>query len=302
MPRSAATPAHRVRPVAWADASSAPWIATCTLLSLQVADMLNPEYYVGEYRRPDGSWATAKFADQVCGLGRCGGRGAGSCGLGTRAGLDILRNHGCPTVELARHASSACPMSPFLQLDEPVPEGAETRIAERRPLLLVPVPAESGWAAAPHAAAARASLAALQAGGAAAAGAGKRPREDGAAAGQAEEELSMSMMVSDATGQTAADDGDSAASRARRAAGAPAAQQQEASSGGAAAAGADLPAGCCMAYVSAGTGHVGTGSGWLLALTCNAWLVLDCNHPSLLPQDHTPSAPILCCRPHVAAV
>lgn len=27
--------------------------------------MLNPEYYVGEFRRPDGTWATAKFADQV---------------------------------------------------------------------------------------------------------------------------------------------------------------------------------------------------------------------------------------------
>lgn len=59
----------------------------------------------------------------------------------------------------------------------------------------------------------------------------------------------MSMMVSDATGQTAADDGDSAASRARRAVGPAAGQQQEASSG-AAAAGFDLPAGCCMAYVS----------------------------------------------------
>lgn len=141
-----------------------------------------------------------------------------------------------------------------------MPEGGETRIAERRPLLLVPVPAESGWAAAPHAAAARASLAALQAGGAAgAAGVGKRAREDGAPVGQAEEDVSISMMVSDATGQTAADDGDSAASRARRAAGAPAAQQQEASSGGsgAAAAGADLPAGCCMAYVSAGVQELG---------------------------------------------
>ena len=31
--------------------------------------MLNPEYYVGEYRRPDGSWATAKFADQARRLG-----------------------------------------------------------------------------------------------------------------------------------------------------------------------------------------------------------------------------------------
>lgn len=232
-------------------ASSAPWIATCTLLSLQVADMLNPEYYVGEYRRPDGSWATAKFADQVCRLGHCGWRGQAAAAERLLQDWISYATMDAPHGRASRHARSARPMSPFLQLDEPVPEGAETRIAERRPLLLVPVPAESGWAAAPHAAAARASLAALQAGGAAAAGAGKRAREDGAPAGQAEEELSISIMVSDATGQTAADDGDSAASRARRAAGAPAAQQQEASSGGAAAAGADLPAGCCMAYVSA---------------------------------------------------
>lgn len=31
----------------------------------QVADMLNPEYYVGEFQRADGTWATAKYADQV---------------------------------------------------------------------------------------------------------------------------------------------------------------------------------------------------------------------------------------------
>ncbi|EFN53539.1 hypothetical protein CHLNCDRAFT_136659 [Chlorella variabilis] len=164
-----------------------------------VQDMLNPEYYVGEYRRPDGSWATAKYADQLA---------------------------------------------------EPLPEGAlgggagESRIAERRPLLLAPVPGESGWAAAPLAAVARASLATV-APAAAPAAAAKRPRED--AGGDSE---SVSMMVSDATGQTTADDGDSAASRARRAAGAGAAggQPQEASSSAAAPA-ADLPPGCCMAYV-----------------------------------------------------
>ncbi len=42
----------------------------CVVALAQVADMLNPEYYVGEYRRPDGSWATAKFADQVGRHGR----------------------------------------------------------------------------------------------------------------------------------------------------------------------------------------------------------------------------------------
>ncbi|PSC74128.1 mini-chromosome maintenance complex-binding isoform A [Micractinium conductrix] len=172
-----------------------------------VADMLNPEYYVGEFRRADGSWATAKYADQ---------------------------------------------------LDEAVPEGAETRIAERRPLLLVPVPAESPWAAAPRAAAARASLAAVAGAGAAgAAGAGKRARDgevpaaaNGAAAQEEDVSMGVSMTVSDATGQTTtADDGDSGASRARRAA---AAGPQEVASGGggsAAAPGADLPAGCCMAYL-----------------------------------------------------
>lgn len=39
----------------------------------QVADMLNPEFYVGEYRRADGSWQTAKYQDQVL---RCGWVGA----------------------------------------------------------------------------------------------------------------------------------------------------------------------------------------------------------------------------------
>lgn len=182
-----------------------------------VVDMLNPEYYVGEFRRPDGTWHTAKYADQ---------------------------------------------------LDEAVPQGGETRIAERRPVLLVPVPAESEWVAAPLAAAARASLAALNPGAAAGANASgngsasqggsaapKRAREDGGAElAAAGDDVSMSMMVSDATGQTGVDDGDSAASRARRAgatgaaAGAqgPGRQQEEATSGAAAG---DLPAGCCMAYV-----------------------------------------------------
>lgn len=231
--------------------------------------MLNPEYYVGEYRRPDGTWATAKFADQV--RPRVGGEGVGVgseriadtsiayLGTGGRQGTS------CAAGKPPPHLPCCQCLLPPPQLDEAVPEGGETRIAERRPLLLVPVPAESGWAGAPHAAAARASLAAVQAGAGAGAGAAgaasKRPREDGAPAGGAEDDVSISMMVSDATGQTAADDGDSAASRARRAAGAPAGQQQEASSGsGAAVAGADLPAGSCMAYVSAGDG---AGRGWL---------------------------------------
>lgn len=237
----------------------------------QVADMLNPEYYVGEYRRPDGTWATAKFADQVrsrvgwegVGVGseRIGDTSIAYLGTGGRQGKSDTASKAPPHLPCC-----LCPLLP--QLDEAVPEGGETRIAERRPLLLVPVPAESGWAGAPHAAAARASLMALQAGAGAAAGAAsKRPREDGAPAGGAEDDVSISMMVSDATGQTAADDGDSAASRARRAAGAPAGQQQEASSGsGAAAAGADLPAGSCMVYVSAGDG---AGRGWL----CNIRVV-----------------------------
>ncbi|KAL4424256.1 hypothetical protein ABPG75_001557 [Micractinium tetrahymenae] len=175
-----------------------------------VGDMLNPEYYVGELQRADGTWATAKYADQ---------------------------------------------------LDEAVPrqDAGSTRIAERRPLLLVPVPAESAWAVAPRAEAARASLTGITGSEAAAAsaGAGKRQRDAGAReaaapapAGPAEEDVSMSMMVSDATGQTTADDGDSAAARARQAGGPPpAAGPQEASSAGAAAPGADLPGGCCMAYV-----------------------------------------------------
>jgi hypothetical protein len=58
------------------------------------------------------------------------------------------------------------------------------------------------------------------------------------------------MMVSDATGHTTAtttaDDGDSAASRARLAAAGPGQHQAVAAT----AAGGDLPAGCCMAYVS----------------------------------------------------
>ncbi|KAL4442708.1 hypothetical protein ABPG77_006702 [Micractinium sp. CCAP 211/92] len=172
-----------------------------------VADMLNPEYYVGEFQRADGSWATAKYADQ---------------------------------------------------LEEALPEqrgsGGDTRIAERRPLLLVPVPAENAWVAAAREEAARASLAGVLGGGAPGApagGAGKRQRDSGEArtgpAAPAGQDVSMSMMVSDATGQTTADDGDSAAARARRDGG-PAAAGQEASSGGAAP-GADLPGGCCMAYV-----------------------------------------------------
>lgn len=146
-----------------------------------------------------------------------------------------------------------------LQLDEPLPEqgGSDTRIAERRPLLLVPVPAESAWAAAVRADAARASLTGILGTGAAAAadgGAGKRQREPGA--GEADglaaagEDVSMSMMVSDATGQTTADDCDSAAARARRGTGSAHPAGQEASSAGAASPGADLPGGCCMTYVS----------------------------------------------------
>lgn len=133
--------------------------------------------------------------------------------------------------------------------------GGDTRIAERRPLLLVPVPAENAWVAAAREEAARASLAGVLGGGAPGApagGAGKRQRDSGEArtgpAAPAGQDVSMSMMVSDATGQTTADDGDSAAARARRDGG-PAAAGQEASSGGAAP-GADLPGGCCMAYVS----------------------------------------------------
>lgn len=127
-----------------------------------------------------------------------------------------------------------------------MPEGGESRFAERRPLLLVPVPAESKWAAAPRAADARAVLAALRAAAGDSGGAAlKRQREDGT---EEAGDVSMSMMVSDATGQITADDGDSAASRTRSAAAAPGASRaaQEASSG----AGADLPPGCCMAYVS----------------------------------------------------
>lgn len=154
---------------------------------------------------------------------------------------------------------------PRTQLEDALPEhgGGDTRIAERRPLLLVPVPAESAWAAAPRAEAARASLAGVLGGAAADAPAGaasKRQREDGPGgadghapagpAAHAGQDLSMSMMVSDATGQTTADDGDSAAARARRDGGPAAAAGQEASSAGAAPPGADLPGGCCMAYVS----------------------------------------------------
>lgn len=141
-----------------------------------------------------------------------------------------------------------------LQLDEAVPEGGESRIAERRPLLLMPVPAESEWVAAPRAAAARAALAALRsaAGGNAGVGAAPKRQRDGGV--QEAGDASMSMMVSDATGQTTADDGDSATSRARRAAAAPGASgaTQEASSGSDAVglASADLPRGCCMVYVS----------------------------------------------------
>lgn len=199
--------------------------------------MLNPEYYVGEYHRPDGSWATAKFADQVW---------AG--GVGT-SGSRSLMPVSCKALASAAgvRRRSSVPLSS--QLDEAVPEGGESRFAERRPLLLVPVPAESDWAAAPRAADARAALAALRAAaGDAGATAAKRQREEGM---EEAGDVSMSMMVSDATGQTTADDGDSAASRARRAAAVLSAGRaaQEASSG-TGATGADLPPGCCMAYVS----------------------------------------------------
>lgn len=131
-----------------------------------------------------------------------------------------------------------------------MPGSGESRIAERRPLLLAPVPGESAWVAAQRDVTARASLAALQAGGRGSAAAAKRHRDEGGA-GQ-DDDVSVSMLVSDATGQTATDDGDSATSRARRAATADQqhGQQQEASSGAPMHARADLPTGCCMAYVS----------------------------------------------------
>ncbi len=40
--------------------------------------MLNPEYYVGEYQRPDGTWQTAKYADQVGAGGLAGWLGLGA--------------------------------------------------------------------------------------------------------------------------------------------------------------------------------------------------------------------------------
>lgn len=51
-----------------------------TVSCKQVQDMLNPEYYLGEFQRADGSWATAKFADQVC-----------RCWRGASAAAKLLR-------------------------------------------------------------------------------------------------------------------------------------------------------------------------------------------------------------------
>jgi hypothetical protein len=176
-----------------------------------------------------------------------------------------------------------------VQLDEALPEAGPndgaTRIAERRPLLLVPVPGESSWVAAPRAAAARASLAAVvaAAGGASGGGAAaaKRPRDGGEGGEGGEGAMSVSMMASDVTGQTTADDGDSAGSRARLAAGGAAPASGQPGEGGgsssASGAGADLPPGCCMAYVSAAE-----------------WIAATATYRSaLLPQPSLPAAALL---------
>eukprot|EP00887_Chlorella_sp_A99_P007055 scaffold2.g7055.t1 len=166
-----------------------------------VADMLNPEYFVGEYRRADGSWQTAKYQDQ---------------------------------------------------LDEPLggpatAPGADDGqlLAERRPVLLVPVPGEASWVKAAHEAAGPpvAAAAAAQAGGGP--GGAKRGR-DGEQLAQ-DDAVSVSMLVSDATGMTGGDAADTAATRARTEG-----QQQEASSGAGAAPATgvdDIPAGAVMAYL-----------------------------------------------------
>jgi hypothetical protein len=159
--------------------------------------MPNPEYYVGEFRRADGSWQSSRYQDE---------------------------------------------------LDAALPEGAETRFAERRPLLLVPVPGETAWVREAQAAEAAASLPAAAAAAAAAAGGGaKRGRDAGAegmAAADADDAdaVSMSMLEGDASGQAdaALDDGDSAATR----------QRLGAEAGGGAAAADDIPAGAVMVYVS----------------------------------------------------
>lgn len=236
----------------------------------QVADMLNPEYYVGEFRRPDGTWAIAKYQDVVsctwvqqqgcwptdasrqCGCAAQGMAvaGAGRAQAGAHSRVTPVRSCSRP--------SSPPPNLP-MQLDEPLgPAGAgpdSQRLAERKPVLLVPVPGETSWVKAAHAAAAPpAPMPPAPTSAAAVGGGAKRPREDAAQQQQQQEAdaMSVSMLVSDATGQTgAADDGDTAATRARTG--------EVASAPGAGAGGApgidDIPAGAVMAYVSRATRH-----------------------------------------------
>lgn len=129
------------------------------------------------------------------------------------------------------------------ELEEQVPYGSETKIAERKPLLVVPVPGESPWVQRLHAAEAAASLPATPA--PAPGGGTKRGRPDAPTKAGDDDVMSMSFLVSEATGQTdATDDMDSAASRARTEAGS--------ATGCTAAApfpAADIPAGACVVFV-----------------------------------------------------
>lgn len=173
------------------------------LIYLQVQDMLNPEYYVGEYQRADGSWQTCRYSDE---------------------------------------------------LDEALPQGAETKLAERKPLLVIPVPGESTWVTAMLEEQAAGSLGSLPAGKAPTAMPGgasaKRPRSDGAD----EDSMSISVLETDATGQTdagmaGADDADSLAPRFRGPGPAAAGEGVSADGPAAPAIAPPPPPGSCMVYV-----------------------------------------------------
>lgn len=134
----------------------------------QIQDMLNPEYYVGEYRRSDGSWQTAKYHDE---------------------------------------------------LDEVIRPGTETKFAERKPLVIVPIPGEASWIT-DRIAQEAVSFISPDGNGVVNTTSSTPKRPHSATIADAAEQMSLSIGVSDATGMTDAaadDDGDSTASARRRA-------------------------------------------------------------------------------------
>jgi hypothetical protein len=156
--------------------------------------MLNPEYYLGEYRlKGDGGWQTAMCQDNL--------------------------EDAAPAFE------------------------SDARFAERRPLVIAPVPHESAWAKEAHAVEAAASFpAAAGNGGASNVLTQKRTRD---AIEEGEEDAAQSMSVSETVKGAMAQGGDtdSAASRLRVAGPEPTAAVPEDQ-------GPEIVPGSCMVYVS----------------------------------------------------